>query len=89
MTEKEKMQRQMLYDILRTGGISASAKFGVKMPDTWTPIFDLSSKSKVQRINEAAERQIDRMIGAIRNRACCRSQADRRLTARRSAPRVS
>ncbi len=55
-------------DILSTTGFSVSAKFSVKMPDTWTPIFDLSDKSRVQRINEAAEPQIDRIIRAIQNR---------------------
>ncbi|MDO5153666.1 MAG: EFR1 family ferrodoxin, partial [Eubacteriales bacterium] len=57
-------------DILNANGLSVSAKFSVKMPDTWTPIFDLSDESKVQRINEAAERQIVRIIGAIQNCAC-------------------
>lgn len=57
-------------DILNANGLSVSAKFSVKMPDTWTPIYDLSDKSKVQRINEAAEPQIDRIIRAIQNRAC-------------------
>ncbi len=57
-------------DILNANGLSVSAKFSVKMPDTWTPIYDLSNKSKVQRINEAAEPQIDRIIRAIQNRAC-------------------
>lgn len=57
-------------EILKTKGLSVSAEFSVKMPDTWTPIFDLSDKSKVRRINEAAELQIDRIIGAIQNRAC-------------------
>ena len=57
-------------NILCTNGLSVSAKFSVKMPDTWTPLYDLSDKSKVQRINEAAEPQIDRIIDAIQNRAC-------------------
>lgn len=56
-------------DILNANGLSVSAKFSVKMPDTWTPIFDLSSKSKVQRINEAAEQQIDRIISEIQKHA--------------------
>lgn len=56
--------------ILCKRGLSVSAKFSVKMPDTWTPIFDLSDKNKVRRTNEAAEGQIDRIIGAIKNRAC-------------------
>ena len=29
------------------------------MPDTWTPIFDLSNKEKVQQINDNAELEID------------------------------
>lgn len=57
-------------DLLNANGLSVSAKFSVKMPDTWTPIYDLSDKSKVQRINEAAEPQIDRIIRAIQNRTC-------------------
>mgnify|MGYP004653460517 FL=1 len=57
-------------DILNANGLSVSAKFSVKMPDTWTPIFDLSNKNKVQRINEAAEQQIDRIISEIKKHAC-------------------
>lgn len=55
--------------ILNANGLSVSAKFSVKMPDTWTPIFDLSDKSKVRRTNEAAEPQIDRIIRAVQKRA--------------------
>lgn len=57
-------------EILNANSFSISAKFSVKMRDTWTPIFDLSNKSKVQRINEYAEQQINRIIGAIQNHAC-------------------
>ena len=57
-------------DIMNANGLSVTAKFSVKMPDTWTPIFDLSDKSKVQRINEAAEQQIDRIISEIQKHAC-------------------
>ena len=62
--------RKLAEHILCKRGLSVSAKFSVKMPDTWTPIFDLSDKNKVRRTNEAAEGQIDRIIGAIKNRAC-------------------
>ena len=41
--------------ILAPKGLPLSAKFSVKMPDTWTPIFDLSNKEKVRRINDHAE----------------------------------
>lgn len=57
-------------NILREIGLSLSARFCVKMPDTWTPIFNLSDKAKVKRINQAAETQIDRIIYAIQNHAC-------------------
>ncbi len=56
-------------DILKHNGLTVSAKFSVRMPDTWTPIFNLSNKEKVQRINDAAEPQIDRIIQQIQNRA--------------------
>ena len=55
-------------DILKRSGLTISAKFGVQMPDTWTPLFDLSSKEKVRRINAAAEPQIDHIIQLIQNR---------------------
>lgn len=38
------------------------------MPDTWTPIFDLSDKQKVAKINAAAEIQIDECADMVRNR---------------------
>ena len=41
------------------------AQFCVKMPDTWTPVFDLSNADKVRRINEAAEIHIDTIIQQI------------------------
>lgn len=55
-------------DILKRSGLTISAKLSVRMPDTWTPLFDLSSKENVQRINAAAEPQIDRIIQLIQSR---------------------
>ncbi len=54
-------------NILAPKGLSLSAKFSVKMPDTWTPIFDLSNKEKVRRINEKAEPEIDYIIKQVKN----------------------
>ena len=45
---------------------SFDAYFSVKMPDTWTPVFDLSNKDKVNRINEKAESQIDFIIDTVK-----------------------
>lgn len=54
-------------NILAPKGLPLSAKFSVKMLDTWTPIFDLSNKEKVQRINDNAELEIDSIIKQIKN----------------------
>ncbi len=54
-------------DILAPKGLPLSAKFSVKMPDTWTPIFDLSNKEKVRRINENAELEIDYIINKVKS----------------------
>lgn len=39
-------------------GYIFDAFFDVKMPDTWTPLFDLSNKEKVENINKQAEIRI-------------------------------
>lgn len=54
--------------IMKQKGLTFDAYFGVKMPDTWTPIFDLSDTDKVERINVAAEKQIDFAIERVRDR---------------------
>lgn len=56
-------------EILNANGFSISAKFSVKMPDTWTPTFDLSDPEKVCRINAAAEGQIDFLIQHVQQHA--------------------
>lgn len=48
---------------LRAKGLRLDARFSVRMPDSWTPMFDLSDKAKVQRTNltaRAADRRTDR-----------------------------
>lgn len=44
-----------------------SASFGIQMPDTWTPVFDLSDSAAVSRTNEAAEERIEAIIRSIEN----------------------
>lgn len=48
-------------------GFALSASHCVKMPDTWTPTFDLTDHLKVSRINQNAEPQIDKIIEQIKN----------------------
>ena len=46
-------------------GIQTSASFAVVLPDTWTPMFDLSNTAKNLRIVEAAEPVIDDIIAKV------------------------
>ena len=55
--------------ILTRNGIRLDAAFGVKMPDTWTPIFDLSDPDKVASQNDAAEAYIDAVIQKVLSRS--------------------
>ncbi|SFR88553.1 EFR1 family ferrodoxin [Anaeromicropila populeti] len=57
-------------EYMREKGFPIDAKFSVKMPDTWTPVFDLSNKEKVNRINYRAESQIDFLLAQIKSTAC-------------------
>ena len=53
---------------MREKGISFQSRFSIKMPDTWTPVFDLSNPDKVGKINQDADLQIRNMILAIADR---------------------
>ena len=55
-------------NVLKERGITLSASFSVKMPDNFTPMFDVSDKDKINGILEAAEPQIDEIIQHIKNR---------------------
>lgn len=52
--------------ILKKRNITLSASFGVKMPDTWTPLFDLSDPVTVAKQLADAEGFIDEIIGKIK-----------------------
>lgn len=45
-----------------------NAYYSVRMPDTWTPIFDLSTPEKVAKYTRHTESEIDRMIQGVRER---------------------
>ncbi len=55
--------------ILKGKGIELAAGFSIKMPDNWTPIFDLSDTEKVRQQNEEAEHYIDEVLKHIRKRS--------------------
>lgn len=59
---------RMANRFMENKGLSITAGFSVKMPDTWTPMFDLSDKEKVKKINTAAEPEIDFAADKIASR---------------------
>lgn len=50
---------------LKRRGIHLDAAFGVRMPDTWTPIFNLSDQDKVAKMNADADIQIESLAPRI------------------------
>ena len=50
-------------------GRKTDAQFSVVMPDTWTPMFDVSDKAKMKSILDAAEPKIDEIIAKIKSKA--------------------
>ena len=54
--------------ILSEKGIELNAGFSIKMPDNWTPMFDLSNSDKVRKLNEDAEHYIDDVLKRIKER---------------------
>jgi len=54
--------------ILKKRGFSLEASFSVKMPDTWTPIFNLSNPAKVAEQNRKAENYIAKVISRIQEK---------------------
>ncbi len=64
--------------ILKKKNIRMDAAYSVKMPDTWTPIFDLSDSENVKQQNEYAEIELKSVIEKIRNRSTG-NQMDRKM----------
>ena len=56
------------WRILKKRNIILDASFSVKMPDTWTPIFDLSDPDEVAKQNSEAEKYIDTVIKKVLSR---------------------
>ncbi len=54
--------------ILNKKGIALNAAFSIRMPDNWTPIFDLSDAEDVKRQNEEAEIHLRNVITKIQSR---------------------
>lgn len=59
---------KMFKSLLKEKGIKTDAQYSVRMPDTWTPAYDVSDKDKVNGINRKADVKIERIIGKIRKK---------------------
>lgn len=59
---------RMLRNLLKEKGIDVTAQFYVRMPDTWTPVFDLSDKEKVRKINDKAGIKIFKIANQVHRR---------------------
>ena len=56
---------KMLKSELKKKGIKINAQYSVRMPDTWTPVYDLSDKNKVTETNKKADIKISGIINKI------------------------
>lgn len=60
---------KMLKNMLLEKGININACYSVKMPDTWTPVYDVSNKEKVDKINKKADKTTNKIIERISRNA--------------------
>ena len=58
-------------------GRAIDAFYAVRMPDTWTPVFDLSTPEKVAAFSRTTEADIDAAIRGIRERHTNRRMSPR------------
>lgn len=55
----------MMAELLSAKEIQLSGRFGVKMVDTWTPVFNLTDQEKMKRITDSAKPQIETVAQKI------------------------
>ncbi len=56
---------KIIKKMLAEKNIAVKAQYSVRMPDTWTPIYDLSDKNKVSERNKEADKAADKIIKRI------------------------
>lgn len=57
----------MANSIMKKKGRAFDALFDIRMPDTWTPSFDLSDPAKVAETNRKADLEVEELIGQIKS----------------------
>lgn len=58
---------KIIKEKLAEKGIKVNAQYSVRMPDTWTPVYDVSNKAENAKINSEADKKIDKIISSIKN----------------------
>lgn len=58
-----------LKELLKKKDIHIDGSYSVKMVDTWTPVFDLTDKEKINRTNASAENQMIQVCAQIKEKA--------------------
>lgn len=59
---------RMLRSLLKEKEIAVAAQFYVRMPDTWTPVFDLSDKERVEKAKNKAGIKIFKIANQVHRR---------------------
>ena len=82
--QKVKLQADYLYYVATYGtsagasdfyaekflGKKLNASFSVRMPDTWTPFFDLSTPEKIAGFSKSTESEIKSIIEHLQQKDC-------------------
>ena len=58
----------MMKNMLKEKGLKVNAQYSVRMPDTWTPVFDLTDREKNAKINLKADNKLCLTIRKIKHK---------------------
>lgn len=60
---------RMLEKMLTSKGFFVNAQYSVRMPDTWTPVYDLSDTVKNEKLNLKADKRLEKIISQIQRKS--------------------
>lgn len=60
---------KQIKELLAKNNIICNAHYSVRMPDNWTPVYDVSNKEKIDKTNRKADKSIDKIISRIKRNA--------------------
>ena len=59
---------KIIKKMLKKKNITVNSQYSVRMPDTWTPVYDLSDKNKVSERNKKADKTAEAIIKKIKKK---------------------